>query len=428
MIAPPEPAALPAMLNARRLIQIRMIAVPGLAVCLLLARQSYGFDLPALSLSVILAVLVVFNIWAWQRFARRSSISDNEFFLQVLVDLVALTGVLYYTGGATNPFVFFFLLPVMITSVSLPRRYTWAMAVISSVAYTFLLLYRADSPQIPRLTGPGFVGLHTMGMWVGFVVIAGLTAHFVAAMAETVRLRDRYLAELREAALRDERVVALATLAAGSAHELSTPLATMAVLTGEIADAYPSARYPDLHRQLAILTQQIARCKEALSVMSASAGAARADVVERVPVDRFVTGVVEEVRRLRPGSVLRLDIARGTTAPVIVVDRTVRQALLNVAHNAVDVSPRDVTVGCGWDEDYLAITVTDRGGGMRQGRNGGAARPVASAKPGGLGLGLFLAHAAIEHLGGELLTADNGRTGTTVTLRLPLARLREAAA
>lgn len=415
------------ILNARRLIQIRMIAVPVPAVCLLLARYPMGFDLPALSLSVIVVALLVFNVWAWRRFARRSSISDNEFFLQIVVDVIALTGTLYYTGGGASPFVFFCLMPLTITAVSMPRRYTWAMAVISALAYTFLLTRNAGSPTLPAFTDRPFRDTHIMGMWVGFIVIAGLTAHFVAAMAETVRQRDRYLSELREAALRDERVVALATLAAGAAHELGTPLATMAVLAGEIGAEYPLQQYPRLHRQLDILTEQIGRCKEALSVMSASAGAARAEVAERLSLDQFVAGVVEEVRRLRSSAGVKVRIVHPPPAPVIVVERTIRQALLNIIHNAVDVSPEQVAVEGDWDDEAVEIRVVDAGGGMRIANPGSLERLGTSTKAGGLGLGLFLAHAVIEHMGGKLTACDNTVGGTTVTLRLPLAKLMEGA-
>jgi two-component system sensor histidine kinase RegB len=257
-------------------------------------------------------------------------------------------------------------------------------------------------------------------MWVGFVVLSVLIATFVAAMAQTVRERDRYLARLRETALRDERVLAVATLAAGAAHELSTPLATMAVITGEIAREYPAAAYPALHRDVGILRDQIGRCKEALSVISASAGAARAESAVAMSLGDFVRQTVDEVQRLRPGSSVRVEARVGFEPPVIVVERTVRQALLNILHNAVDVSPRDVRVAWQWDAATLDIAVIDRGGGLRTGWSGSLERLGMSSKEGGLGLGLFLSHAAITQAGGSLEAANNDEGGTTVHLRLPL--------
>jgi two-component system sensor histidine kinase RegB len=414
-LAPPAPAAgqdqQPTGLNVRRLIWIRMIAVPGSALCLLLARQIYQLPIPALQLVMIVGGLAAFNFWVWMRHKAAEPVSDREFFIQLLVDLLALTSILYYAGGASNPFVYLLVLPMIISAAALPQTYTWVIAGLSAVSYTLLMLWRVEVPEFINMHTKSAMDLHAAGMWLGFVVLSVLIATFVAAMAQTVRERDRYLARLRETALRDERVVAVATLAAGAAHELSTPLATMAVVTGEIAREYPAATHPALNRDLGILRDQIARCKEALSVISASAGAARADSAERLALDRF-----EEVRRLRPGSSVRVEPpASAGSPPLLVVERTVRQALLNILHNAVDVSPRDVRVVYRWDAATLDITVIDRGGGLRSGQPGTLERLGMSSKEGGLGLGLFLSHAA----------ANNDEGGTTVRLRLPLVRLTE---
>ena len=366
-------------LNARRLLWIRMIAVPGAALCLLLARQIYGLRVPALQLSLILGGLAVINFVIWWRHRDATPVTDRQFFIQLLVDLFALTSILYYSGGASNPFVYFFLLPMAISAAALPQTYTWVIALISACAYTALMLWRVEVPEFINLHTTSAMDLHAVGMWVGFVVLSALFATFVSAMAETVRERDRHLARMREDALRDERVVAVATLAAGAAHELSTPLATMAVVTGEITREYPKESYPALNRDLGILRDQIARCKEALSVISASAGAARAESAERLPLDRFVWQAADEVRRLRPGSTIRLasPISAGSP-PLLIVERTLRQALLNVLHNAVDASPRHVRLAYEWDAAGLTIAVIDRGGGLacRCGGLAGAPRCV----------------------------------------------------
>lgn len=422
-LAPPistPPQESPGGLNVRRLLWIRMLAVPGSALCLLAAWHFYGLRVAALQLQMIVVVLVVVNCWVLWRHRHARPVTDRQFFIQLLVDLVALTSILYYSGGASNPFVYFFLLPMAISAAALPQVYTWIIAGLSAISYTVLMLWRVEVPEFTNLPSKSVMDLHAVGMWIGFVALSGLIAAFVAAMAGTVRERDRYLARLRESALRDERVVAVATLAAGAAHELSTPLATMAVVTGEIAREYPQAAYPTLHRDLGILRDQINRCKEALSVISVSAGAARADTAASLALDQFVRQAADEVRRLRPGSTIRLESPiSGGRPPTLVVERTIRQALLNVLHNAVDVSPRHVRVGYEWDASSVTITVIDRGGGFRVGQT---SRPRKSSKEGGLGLGLFLSHAAISQAGGSLETKDNNEKGSTVRLRLPLDR------
>lgn len=412
--------------NVWRLSWIRMIAVPGSALCLLVARQIYQLSIPALQLGMIVAGLAAFNFWVWFRHREARPFSDREFFIQLLVDIFALTSILYYSGGASNPFVYFLVLPMIISAAALSQRHTLIIAGISACSYTLLMLWRVEVPEFINMHSKSATDLHAIGMWVGFVVLSVLIATFIAAMAQTSRERDRYLARLRENALRDERVVAVATLAAGAAHELSTPLATMAVITGEIAREYPAATHPGLNRDLGILREQIARCKEALSVISESAGVARADSVERLTLDRLVGQTVDEVRRLRPGSSVRVEApAAGASPPLLAVERTVRQALLNILHNAVDVSPRDTRVVYRWDAAQLEIAVIDRGGGLRSGTPGSLERLGMSSKPGGLGLGLFLSHAAIAQAGGSLEAANNDEGGTTVRLHLPRVSLAE---
>ncbi len=417
----------PAVLNVRRLIWIRMIAVPGSALCLVFAKQVYGLSVPAGRLMMIVGMLVLFNFAVWYRHRTNLSITDRQIFVQLLVDLAALTSILYYSGGASNPFVFFYLLPMAISAAALPQRYTWMITGISAFSYTLLMLWRVEVPEFINLHTRSTMDLHATGMWVGFLVVSAIIAVFVSAMAVTVRERDQYLARLRESALRDERVVAVATLAAGAAHELSTPLATMAVVTGEIAREYPAHTWPELHRDLGILRDQINRCKEALSVISASAGVARAESAERLGLDVFLHRTTAEVRRLRPGCVVTIEAPTvAGTPPMLIAERTVRQALLNILHNAVDASPGYVRVQYGWTGSELTIAVRDRGGGLKAGPPGSLERVGVSTKRGGLGLGLFLSQAAISQAGGSLEAVNNDEGGTTVWIRLPVMLVSEA--
>lgn len=411
-------------LNLRRLVWMRTIAIPGAAVVLLLAGHFYNLPIRVAPLLTIIVVLALVNVWTWLRLQTGGGIPDGEFFVQVLVDVIALTGMLYYGGGASNPFAYFFLLPLAISATVLPRRYTWPMAIITAACYTFLLFYRVPLPPFsqPR-ESPTFI-VHIVGMWLGFVLSAGLIAHFVVSMGESLREHERDLAEARERALRDERVVAVATLAAGAAHELSTPLGTMALVTSELAEEYPREKYPHLHENLELLRGQIHKCKDSLSVIAAAAGVRRAEAAQPMAVDAFVSQAVAEVRQLRPGSVITVNSEGPRPAPRILVERTLSQALLNVLHNAVDVSPRDVRVSCAWDGEQVRIAVQDHGPGISLQSLHPGEEPGRSTKESGLGLGLFLTHTALSHLGGEISFADAPGGGARVTVNLPLARLQ----
>jgi two-component system sensor histidine kinase RegB len=414
-------------LTLKRLVWLRAIAIPGAAIALLLAGRFYQLPIQPLPLLSVTVVLVLVNIWTLRRLRGPGTISNRQFFVQMLIDVAALLSVLYYSGGASNPFAFLFLLPLTITATVLPRHYTWPMAAITAACYTFLLLVRVPIPAFTPSEITPNTTVHVIGMWIGFLMSAGLIAYFVLRMGETLREQERVLAAARERALRDERVVALATLAAGAAHELSTPLATMAVITAELAEEYPRDGNPELHDNLEILRSQIRQCKEALSVLSASAGAGRAEAARPMRVTDFVAGTVDEVQRLRPGARISLSNEGRGDSPDIVVERTLTQALLNILHNAVDASPRDVRVRCGWDAEWVRIEVHDRGPGLTAKTRQPGNAPSVSTKSGGLGLGLFLTHTALSHLGGEIRFADAPGGGALVTVELPLARLRNEA-
>lgn len=411
-------------LNLRRLVWLRSIATPGAAIAMLFAGHFYNLPIKIAPLVIIIGLLALLNFWTLRQLRTAGAIPHGQFFWQMLADVLALTAILYYTGGSTNPFAYLFLLPLAISATVLPRRYTWPLAAITAVCYSFLLIYRVPLPPFDHPGGGSSFVVHVVGMWIGFVLSVVLIAQFVVSMGETLREHERSLGEARERALRDERVVAVATLAAGAAHELSTPLATLAVLTAELAEEYPREQYPKLHENLQVMRGQIRKCKDSLSVISAAAGAGRADTARPQRVDGFVRHTVDEVRRLRPGAIIKVDVRGAAPAPEIIVERTLTQALLNVLHNAVDVSPADVRVTCSWDGERVRIEVQDHGPGISLMSLQPGSQPGKSTKDTGLGLGLFLTHTALNHLGGDIRFADAPGGGARVTVDLPLARLQ----
>ena len=200
--------------------------------------------------------------------------------MHLFSDVLILAALLYFTGGSTNPFVSLFLLPLTLAAAALPGRYTWAIATAAVICYSFLMVWYFP---IPHQHGINF-NLHVLGMWFGFVLSAILISYFAVKMSATLRERDRALALARENALRDERLVSLGTLAAGAAHELGTPLATMAVLAKDLESE--CAGRPGVAEPFQVLRGQIARCKDILSQLAVSAGQARAEAGRDLALDR----------------------------------------------------------------------------------------------------------------------------------------------
>ncbi|MGB5339913.1 MAG: ATP-binding protein [Gammaproteobacteria bacterium] len=411
----------PAHRNLRRLIILRNIIILGAATGSAIAIGLFDLALPRQPLLIILAMLALLNLATWLRLKSGHVVSDTEIFAQMLLDIAGITALFYFTGGATNPFVWFFLLPLIIAATILPRLYTWLMTALTVACYTVLLYYNVPLP-LPDggMHHDGGFQMHVFGMWLGFVISAGFVATIIVGMAHNLRARDRKLAEAREQTLQNERLVALGTLAAGAAHELGTPLGTMAILTAELEQDELATAHPDLQKKLGILSSQVRRCKDALSVISTSAGAGRAESGHAMPVGDFLQEVLGEWRQQRPTVVLDTHIGSGPADSMLIAERTLAQALINILNNAADASSADVRLDAMWSASELTLEIRDRGPGLGEFVQNRLGKVPVSTKLEGLGVGLYLAHASIERMGGSLSLHNRTQGGTRILITLPL--------
>jgi two-component system sensor histidine kinase RegB len=376
-------------------------------------------------------------------------VTELEIFSQISIDVFIIAALLYLTGGASNPITWVFLLPLIITSIMLPQTYAWYMVILTTSMYTMLIAFNVPLPSIePHMPDPegirsdlehyimlqhahtmndkSYFSLHMFGMWFGFVFSAGLVAYFVAELAKTLRFQERNLADARESALRDERVVALGTLAASAAHDMGTPLGTMAIVTHELEQDYPRHRYPDLYEKMIIMQQQISRCKEALSLMSASAGEMRAESGRVVRITDYIDDVITQWRTHEPSAKLNYFINTNVDVDAkIIAERTLTHALINILNNAAEASPRElgIDINASWDLYHLTIMIRDFGSGFPSELVDVVGKQPVVSKKRGLGVGLFLTYSTINRLGGKtkLYNAESG--GACVEIILPLLNL-----
>jgi two-component system sensor histidine kinase RegB len=268
------------------------------------------------------------------------------------------------------------------------------------------------------------IQLHVFGMWFGFVFSAVMVAYFVVGMADSLRKLERKLASAREQSLRNERVVALGTLAAGAAHEMGTPLGTMAILIHDMEDEFACSNNPDKRMKMKILRDQVDRCKAALSVMSASAGELRAESGRKMPVARYIDEVVDDWRKQRLRTPLHYLKTGYEPSPSILAERTLTHALVNILNNASDVSPERIELKARWTPQYATLEILDEGPGIPPAIFATLGKdPVSSKKEHGLGVGLFLAFSAIERLGGKIhmQARPDDHRGTLTRIILPLS-------
>lgn len=430
----------PQLRNLRRVVLLRAIEVGIQIAVIATAVYGLGMALPAIYLFGLTAGLALANLLTWWRLHQPWPVTDVELAGHLFVDLGVLTALLYFSGGSTNPFITLYLLPLSIAAAILPLRYTWAVTGTALACYATLMFVYAPLPKqitsavlLDKLlqvamhdtygshrSQSGF-GLHLLGMWLNFVLSAVLIAWFVARMAQSLRERDLQLSQAREETLRNEQVLALGTLAAGTAHELGTPLATMAVITTELEREH--AHNPALKEDLCLLRTQTERCKEILTRLTA-----RADDATSVNCEHYLRTLIEQWQLAHPQNAIRAHFAGAQPAPRIVVERTLDQSIFNLLNNAADVSPDGIEVDTHWDDTQLIVEIRDHGPGIgtEVATRVGDAFFTTKAPDGGLGIGLFLANATIERLGGTV-SLFNYSGGACARVTLPIQSLRKPA-
>ena len=403
----------------RRLAHLRWLALAGQAAAVAAARLLLGPGLPLGALAAVLAASAAFNACTLWRARRIAQPGAGEVLAQLAFDVLVLAALLYLTGGATNPFTMLFLVPIALSATFLPERHTWTLAALAAAAYALLLRWHVPLPGVAGHGDRAF-GLHVVGMWTGFVVTAALIAWFATRLGRSLRRRERELAAAREQALRDERLLAVATLAAGTAHELATPLNTAALLAGELEEAC-AEHDPQAAALARELRAQLARCKATLADLSAAAGKAPLGGGRAEPADAWLRSLVRAWARRRHAPEPPLALAGPRPAPPVLADRTLEQAIGSILDNAADASPGEVEVTASWEDgERLRIEVRDRGPGLAGEARARAGREPWSGKTGGLGLGLFLAHRVLERFGGRVRLEDRPGGGLVTRLTLPL--------
>jgi two-component system sensor histidine kinase RegB len=410
-------------INLSWLLQLRWGAAIGQALLILLVDRGLGIALPLAPLFALVAAGAASNVAVglWSERARVVPVWTLGAIM--LADVALLTGLFALTGGPFNPFSFLYLVNIALAAVVLPPRWTWTLVVGSLLC--FGSLFAGQQHTMPAHGYGEHLWMHVQGMWVAFAVAASFIVYFIQRVTRALAARDAELADARHATARHERLASLATLAAGAAHELSTPLSTIAVVAKELerqlgrigADAQSVA-------DARLIREQVERCRQVLVSLAADAGESAGEATRRAGVEELLAAATDG---LTPGAIVVSIDESARTRPLYVPPRAVAQALRGVIQNARQASPRDDTVavsvrvaGESW-----RIEVRDRGRGMTPDVLARAGEPFFTTKPSagpehGMGLGLFLTRTVLERVGGRLELASEPGRGTTATLVLPL--------
>lgn len=398
---------------------IRTFILLCLIAAVLLCVWDGSIALPLTGIISTLVIMGIINLLTYFRLRQTLTVTQVEFFVHLLIDLICLSQVFYLSGGANNPFISYFLVPICVSAATLSGRQTLIITSLSITSYSLLLFFNQPLPILSPEHHHGHqnINFHVLGMWLNFFISACLITYFVVKMARDLRAQEEQLNRWREDELRNEQLMAVATLAAGTAHELGTPLSTMKLLLGELRQDYTD-NLP-LQKDLSLLQQQVEQCATTLRGLVHKAEQTKDGQFPIEPIREFCTNIIERWQIMRPEA--QTDITFTTDAP----DKThsfhpsIAQSIINLLNNAADANPNNLQIHIHWDNTQLEWKIEDDGPGIpaELAQQLGKSFIVSDT---GLGIGLYLTQATLNRYGGSV-SLHNRQVGGTIThLRLPL--------
>jgi two-component system sensor histidine kinase RegB len=414
------------------LLRVRWWLVCGQAAVIAVASVGLRIDLPLTILAPLVVAAAVSNAIA-PALAHRVPAAHLGGSL-LLVDVLLLTGLLSVTGGPLNPFSMQFLVYITLAAVVLGSQWTWTITVASALGFGSLFFLPVDEHTAIAHALSGQLGGHLQGMWWAFATAAMLTAVFVVRLSKEIDARDQELEVARDRAARTERLASLTTLAAGAAHELSTPLSTIAVAAGELErtlSALPSTSN-DVLDDVRLIQEQLARARGILDRLGNRAGDPAGEMPSSVSLDQVLADALQHISRADHARVMV------SVEPIIVLapPTSLTQCLAGLIRNGLEApegvsgARPSVKVSSHVEQHGAAtsavLTIQDDGGGIPTDQLTRVGEPFFTTKaPGkGMGLGVFLARLLATELGGTLHLTSHQGSGTTVTMRLPMGTTR----
>lgn len=407
-------------LRVGTLILIRWIAAGGQAVTVLTVEYGLGYDLPLLACFAAIAATAASNAWLAARRAPRARLGDREAALVLGFDVMQLGALLFLTGGLLNPFVILILAPVTVSATILSRTATAALVALSIACISLIA-----SLHMPLPWSPGEFVLplpYVLGIWTSLSVAAVFISSYVWSVAEEARSMSEALAEARQALAREQRFAALGGLAAAAAHELGSPLGTIAVVARELERSLPKDG-PHIE-DIELLISQSDRCREILAELSRRPEAMGGTGIERITF----SALVREAAAPHETGRIQLDIAEeagdGAKEPQVARSPEILLAVGTLIQNALQFATERVEVTIYWSADEAEVAILDDGEGFAPDVLAALGEPYVSSRAGEgghMGLGIFIAQTLLERTGAELVFQNRG--GAEVVIRWPRAML-----
>ena len=408
-------------LALQRLLLLRLILTAMSSVGLIIFQLLSPIEVPILLILSLITCILLSVVLGFWRLRTSWAVSHTELFSHLLLDVLFLVILLIYTGGAGNPLISYLLVLLAVGATLLSQFFVNVFALGSIVIYTFFILLELQADSSGNEEVMSFQ-LHLIGMWVIFVVSAILITVFVTNMAKAIRERELNLAKARETEMLNEQLVAIGTLAAGTAHALGTPLSTMAVLLTELnKQSEEELKNSEIKADISLLKEQVSRCKNSLNQLIRYYHKENEDRDEKVLLTVFVSDIKDYIINIHPSASVEFKVDSATD-PNISSDLSVKHAIINIIENGIKASSNHVDVLFKWvegDQKYFEIAVNDDGPGIPTEVMENMGEPFKSSRKDSMGLGIFLANAAIQKLGGTIEMFNLKMGGALTLIKLP---------
>ena len=403
------------------LMTTRWVAIAGQAAAAAVVHWLVGISLPIAAIFGTIAMSVALNLWLWRRRGSPSWHSDRQAAGYLAYDIVQLSLLLYFTGGLANPFSVLLLVPVTISATILSLRSTIGLGLLAFVSISLLSVVNLDLNWPPP--GLDLPPIYILGVWASEVTGTAFLMFYAWRVAEEARRMADALSATQMALSRERELSSLGALAAATAHELGTPLSTIALVSKELLRSRgidASAR-----EDVVLLNSEVARCREILALLARNPGSGVDRNAENMPFEAMLVHIAEVHKQdnVRFNVTLDPEMKDGSEpAPVIRRSPEIIQGLGNLIENAAEFARREVRLEMYWSAQILRLVIMDDGRGFPRAVLGAIGEPYISTRPerGRMGLGLFISKTLLERTGADIRFANRQDTsGATVVITWP---------
>ncbi|MCR9293588.1 MAG: ATP-binding protein [bacterium] len=437
----PKVEAQPTLDTAIWFLQLRWVAVCGQLLTMAVVTLAFRIALPNAELLALIGITAVtnFGYWLWLSHLHRTGVelkdrlpAEQVIPCLMLCDIVVLTGMLYLTAGIANPFALFYFVNIAVAGAIISTNWAWAIWLATVAGVTLLLIsalplapLSSSSLQSP-MAGDGKVWtIPKLGFAVSFAACSGVITYFITVLTGELRQREKALQEAEDARIRNRQLEGLATLAAGAAHELASPLSTIAVVAKELDRALEKQPSSDAaRRDVSLIRSELDQCRVILDRMTSAAGEAAGERLRSISLSEFLQETLLGIRQ-RERVIISIPEDSDSSRSLLPV-QAAAQAVRNLVQNALDASPTDaqVDVEATASSERWRITVRDSGCGMPPEVMERIGEPFFTTKePGrGMGLGVYLTQNVARRLDGNLRYESQPAMGTTACLEIPTQR------